>query len=102
MSFYRYHVFFCTNQRSEEEGCCAEFDAQNMRDYVKKQIKTLGMHGENGVRVNSAGCLGRCASGPTVVIYPDEVWYTYVDQEDVDEIISEHLVNGRVVKRLQI
>ena len=49
-----------------------------------------------------AGCLDRCDEGPVLVVYPDETWYTYVDTEDIDEIISEHLVNGRVVERLKI
>ena len=60
------------------------------------------MHHEGGVRINIAGCLGRCELGPTVVVYPDGVWYTYVDKEDLDEIIDEHLLNGRVVERLLI
>jgi len=102
MSYYRYHVFFCTNQRAAGEACCADFDARNMRDYVKKQCKDLGIHSEGGVRINIAGCLGRCDLGPTIAVYPDEVWYTYVDKDDLDEIIQEHFVNGRVVERLKI
>ena len=102
MSFYRYHVFFCTNQRDAGEACCADFDARSMRDYVKKRTKELKLHGAGDVRVNLAGCLGRCELGPVVVVYPDEVWYTYVDKEDLDEIIDEHLVNGRVVERLLV
>jgi len=58
--------------------------------------------GKGTVRVNIAGCLDRCEEGPVAVVYPDDVWYTYVDEEDIDEIIEEHLVNGRIVKRLQI
>jgi (2Fe-2S) ferredoxin len=54
------------------------------------------------VRVNQAGCLDRCAEGPVIVVYPEEIWYTYVDKDDIDEIIEEHLVNGRVVERLRI
>ena len=54
------------------------------------------------VRINNAGCLDRCAEGPTIVIYPEAVWYTYVDHADLDEIIDEHLVNGRAVERLRI
>jgi (2Fe-2S) ferredoxin len=54
------------------------------------------------VRINAAGCLDRCEQGPVLVIYPEAVWYTYVDQEDIDEIIDQHLVNGRVVERLKI
>ncbi len=102
MSYYRYHVFFCTNKR--EPGavrpCCADQGAVAARDYVKERVKALGLAGPGAVRINNAGCLDRCEEGPVIVIYPDETWYTYVDQEDLDEIIEEHLVNGRVVERL--
>ena len=60
------------------------------------------MAGPGGVRVNTSGCLDRCEEGPVVVVYPDAVWYTYVDNEDLDEIVDEHLVNGRIVERLKI
>jgi (2Fe-2S) ferredoxin len=67
-----------------------------------KSATTLKLNGQGKVRVNMAGCLDRCDEGPVMVIYPEEVWYTYVDQEDVDEIVQEHLVHGRVVERLKI
>lgn len=103
MSYYKHHIFFCTNKRTQGETCCQNADAQAMRDYVKKRCKQLGITGRQGsVRVNTAGCLNRCDEGPVVVVYPDDVWYTYVDQEDLDEIIEEHLVNSRIVKRLRI
>ncbi len=102
MGVYRHHVFFCTNQREPGEACCADFDARSMRDYVKARTKELGIHGEGHIRINIAGCLGRCELGPVVVVYPEEVWYTYVDKDDLDEIIEEHLVHGRVVERLRI
>ena len=73
-----------------------------MRDYAKQRSKELNIAGKGKVRINTAGCLDRCEQGPVVVVYPDGVWYTYVDQEDIDEIIDEHLVNGRIVKRLQL
>jgi len=102
MSYYRYHVFFCVNQREGGEACCGNHDAQAMRDYAKSRVKQLGLAGPGGIRVNSAGCLDRCAEGPCIVIYPEGVWYTYVDRHDIDEIISGHLQGGHVVKRLQI
>jgi (2Fe-2S) ferredoxin len=102
MSYYRYHVFFCTNQRADGSACCQRFDAQSMRDYAKMRSKELDIAGQGRVRINSAGCLDRCAEGPVLVIYPDDVWYSYVDREDIDEIIEQHLVNGRVVERLKI
>jgi len=102
MSYYRHHVFFCTNQREDGKACCQDHNAQAMRDYAKAQVKALGLAGPGGVRINSAGCLDRCGEGPVIVVYPEETWYTYVDREDVDEIVKEHLQHGRVVQRLKI
>ena len=73
-----------------------------MRDYAKSRVKALGLSGEGKVRVNQAGCLDRCEEGPCVVVYPEAVWYTYVDQADIDEIVEEHLQHGRVVERLKM
>ena len=73
-----------------------------MRDYAKKRVKELKLSGPGNVRINAAGCLDRCEQGPVIVVYPEEVWYTYVDKADIDEIIDEHLVGGRVVERLRI
>jgi (2Fe-2S) ferredoxin len=103
MSFYYRHVFFCVNQRPEGQDCCANHHAQAARDYVKDKVKMLGFSTEqNRIRINSAGCLGRCEQGPVLVVYPEAVWYTYVTQADLDEIIEEHLMNGREVERLKI
>ena len=102
MSHYRYHVFFCINQREGGEACCANHGSPAMRDYAKARIKSLGLSGPGKIRINTAGCLDRCSEGPVLVIYPEGTWYTYVDQQDIDEIIDEHLVNGRVVERLKI
>ncbi|MFQ5936548.1 MAG: ferredoxin [Acidiferrobacterales bacterium] len=102
MSYYRYHVFFCVNQREAGETCCANCGSPKIRDYAKAKIKSLGLAGQGQVRINMSGCLDRCEEGPVVVVYPEGIWYTYVDEEDVDEIIQEHLVHGRVVERLRI
>ncbi|SCZ61378.1 (2Fe-2S) ferredoxin domain-containing protein [Thiohalomonas denitrificans] len=99
--YYKHHVFFCTNRR-EEGGCCAEFGAQKLRDYAKQRVKALGLSGKGGIRINTAGCLDRCSQGPVIVVYPEEVWYTYVDREDIDAIIDQHLVGGQPVERLRI
>jgi (2Fe-2S) ferredoxin len=102
MAYYRYHVFFCTNKREDGSACCANHDAQGMRDHCKAKVKGLGLSGRGGVRVNNAGCMDRCQEGPVIAIYPEGVWYTYVDQHDIDEIVEEHLVKGRVVERLRL
>ena len=102
MSFYQYHVFFCTNLREDGSACCQRFDAQAMRDHAKQRSKELGLAGPGKVRINNAGCLDRCSEGPVLVVSPEGTWYSYVDREDIDEIIDEHLVHGRVVERLKI
>jgi (2Fe-2S) ferredoxin len=73
-----------------------------MRDHLKARVKELGLAGPGGVRVNNAGCLDRCDKGPVLVVYPEAVWYTYVDREDIEEILQEHLLQGRVVERLLV
>ena len=103
MSHFHKHVFFCTNQRADGEDCCGKHGAQKMRDYAKDKLKALGLSTEKKrIRINSAGCMDRCDDGPVLVVYPEGVWYTYVDESDIDEIIEEHLKNGRVVERLKI
>ena len=102
MSYYQYHVFFCVNQRDDNAACCNNIGAQSMRDYAKKRIKSLELAGKNKIRINNAGCFDRCNEGPVIVIYPEETWYTYIDKEDVDEIIDEHLMKGLIVERLRI
>ncbi|MBL1275565.1 MAG: (2Fe-2S) ferredoxin domain-containing protein [Ectothiorhodospiraceae bacterium] len=103
MPYYQRHIFFCTNLREDGSTCCEKFGAQALRDYAKQRTKELGITGKEGcVRVNSAGCLNRCEEGPVAVVYPDDVWYTFVDKEDIDEIVEQHLLNGHVVERLKI
>jgi (2Fe-2S) ferredoxin len=99
-SYYQRHIFFCLNQRDNGEACCAQHDAQAAFERCKQRVKAAGLHGKGGVRVNKAGCLDRCAGGPVAVVYPEAVWYTFVDAADVDEIVESHLVGGRVVERL--
>lgn len=102
MSHFRHHVFFCCNQRPPGDSCCADHHAAELQTHAKERIAALGLKGKGGIRINKAGCLGRCDDGPVAVVYPDNVWYTYVNREDIDEIIDEHLVHGRIVSRLQL
>ena len=101
-SYYERHIFFCLNQRSGGEECCADHRAQEGFDRCKSQVKKAGLSGAGKVRVNKAGCLDRCAAGPVLVVYPEAVWYTYVDQHDIDEIVESHLKQGKLVKRLLV
>ncbi|MEY4979936.1 MAG: Ferredoxin, 2Fe-2S [Pseudomonadota bacterium] len=99
-SYYERHIFFCINQRDNGESCCAQFQAQTAFERCKSQAKALGLLGPGQVRVNKAGCLDRCAAGPVAVVYPEAVWYTYLDDSDIDEIVQSHLRDGVVVQRL--
>lgn len=99
-SYYKHHIFFCLNQRSNGEACCAQHHAEAAFDRCKAQVKAAGLAGPGQVRVNKAGCLDRCAAGPVLVVYPEAVWYSYVDESDIDEIVESHLKNGQVVERL--
>lgn len=104
VGYYRHHIFFCTNQRAEhdERGDCLRLGGADAAEYTKSKAKALGLLGVGQVRVNKAGCLDRCAQGPVCVVYPDNVWYQYVDNADLDEIVTEHLQQGHVVQRLLV
>jgi (2Fe-2S) ferredoxin len=99
-SYYGRHVFFCLNERKNGEDSCSQHQAQAGFDRCKSQVKSHALAGPGKVRVNKAGCLDRCAGGPVMVVYPEAVWYSYVDDHDIDEIVESHLKNGQVVKRL--
>jgi (2Fe-2S) ferredoxin len=101
-SYFKHHVFFCCNQREAGAACCNNHGASELRAYAKDRIKALKLDGAGKTRINQAGCLDRCDLGPVMVVYPEAVWYTFVDREDVDEIIHEHLQHGRVVERLKL
>lgn len=101
-SYYKHHVFFCLNQREEGQACCTDHQAQEAWKHCKTRVKAMGINGAQGVRVNQAGCLDRCAGGPVMVVYPEAIWYTFVDTQDIDEIIESHLQNDKPVERLRL
>ena len=101
-SHFQYHVFICLNQRENGEDCCMPKGAEAAFDYMKAKVKTLGLAGEGKVRINRAGCLDRCGMGPVMVVYPQAVWYTFVVESDIDEIIESHLQQGKLVQRLLV
>ena len=99
--FYRAHLFVCTNRRPEghRRGSCASRGSEKLRDYMKARAKELKIP---DIRVNSAGCLERCEFGPTMVIYPEGVWYRPTSIEDVEEILQVHVIGGGRVRRLML
>src|SRR4051794_28969711 len=99
--FYKHHVFCCTNTRPEghPRGSCSAKGSEGLRNYMKARAKQLGLE---ATRINASGCLDRCELGPTMVIYPEGVWYHYQTTQDLDEILDTHLVKGGRVERLML
>ncbi len=93
-------LFFCLNEGSNGENCCAQHNAFELFTYAKNRIKELGLSGAGKIRVNKAGCLDACNLGPVMVIYPEGTWYTFIDTDDIEEIIQSHLIKGKPVERL--
>ncbi len=96
------HVFVCCNQRPESHprGCC-EPEGAAIRDALKEELRRVGRC-DVLARVNQAGCLDQCEYGPTVVIYPQGIWYGRVRLADVPRIVQETIVRGQVLEDLRI
>lgn len=102
MSRFQKHLFFCVNERPSDnpKSSCSRQGSAELAAYAKQRARGMGM--QETVRINKAGCLDACAHGPAVVVYPEGVWYSPRTQADVDEILSEHIQNNRIVERLLI
>ena len=99
--YYEAHVFCCVNERpaGHPRGCCKSKGAEALRNYMKARAKELGL---KDVRINQSGCLDRCELGPTMVIYPEGVWYSFRSIEEAEEILQTHLIGGKRVERLML
>jgi (2Fe-2S) ferredoxin len=102
MPKFQHHVFICNNEREESASrqSCGKSGSTKLKPAFKDAIKEAGLKGR--VRANELGCLDQCEHGPMVVVYPDAVWYGFVHERDVEEIVQEHLVHGRPVERLRL
>lgn len=96
------HLFICTNERpaGHPRGCCKEKNSEALVQGFKEELARRGLAGE--VRAQKAGCLDTCEYGPSIVVYPDNIWYGPVRQEDIAEIVESHVVGGKPVERLRI
>lgn len=98
--FYQYHLFFCTNLKAGNKGCGAKVNTKDLAQYAKEKLMSLNLHGPEKVRISQSQCLGRCKLGPSLVVYPDGVWYNYSCEKDIDLIIENHLIKGGKVASL--
>ena len=84
---YVSHVFVCTNDRGGKRKSCADNDSPAIRKALKEAVADRGWKGR--VRVSQSGCMGLCAKGPNVMIYPQKIWFSDVSTDDVDTIIAK-------------
>ena len=104
MSYFERHLFICTNARHNDckQSCNDNGEGDAAVDFLKCHAKKRDLIGPGKLRISSTSCLGRCESGPAMVIYPEARWYTYVDEEDLQEILDQDLAKGEAVARLLI
>lgn len=102
MPVFERHVFVCHNTRPADapRPACTSDGKSELHTQLQQLAKAAGLGGK--VRINKSGCLDQCEHGPTVVVYPEAVWYGHVQPADAAEIVSEHLVGGRPVERLRL
>ncbi len=98
----KYHVFICSSSRitGQQKGFCHSKDSVAVIQKFMEEIEGRELGGE--IMITNTGCMGICSMGPVVVVYPEGVWYREVTVDDVEEIVEEHLENGRVVSRLEV
>ena len=102
MPLFEHHVFVCHNSRPEgaPRPSCTSNGISDLHTRLQQLVKAAGLG--STVRINKSGCLDQCEHGPTVVVYPEAVWYGNVRPEDAEIIVAEHLVGGRPVERLRV
>lgn len=102
MSYYSMHVFVCTHNRASGVSCGGAGGSDAVVDEIKLGVSHHIGKTSCSARVSRSGCMGRCAQGPVLVIYPEATWYRYASDHDLNEIIDSHFANGQIVKRLQL
>jgi (2Fe-2S) ferredoxin len=102
MAEFTHHIFICVNQRDRhhKRGSCDPDGEERLKSAFKKEVERHGL--KPLVRANAAGCLDQCELGPTVVIYPQAIWYGGVQIKDVPRIVEETIVHGRILEDLLI
>ena len=98
MQPFRYHVFICDQKKPEGIPCCPARGSSATIDALRKEVAAPGLL--EVVQVTTCGSMGLCERGPNLVVYPEGVWYSGVNAEDVPELVESHFVQGKVLQRL--
>jgi len=96
LSDFSRHIFLCADQ--SEAKCCAHEAGVESWEFLKRRLKELQAPGAAGILRSKANCLRVCARGPIAVVYPEGVWYHSCTPANLERIIQEHLIGGRVVE----
>src|SRR5213594_3972036 len=94
MGQYDRHVFVCTSG----DTCPTQADVERYVKMLRDRVRESGRQAD--VRINKSGCFTQCGHGPMIVVYPENVWYAGVKQEDLQEIAQSHMLGGKPVARL--
>ncbi len=97
---YKKHIFICTNQKDGGKPCCGEQRGMELVEAFKTLVKNNRLN--TVIRAQKAGCFDTCTMGPSVVVYPEGVFYGKVQLSDVEEIFQEHILHDRPVERLKL
>lgn len=102
MTFYKNHIFICNNLKENSKKCCGLYDTAAILNYAKQRAKELNLNKETKFRISASGCLGQCAAGPVLVIYPQGKWCTYKNNLDIDAILESISADQLIPENLQL
>jgi (2Fe-2S) ferredoxin len=94
------HIFICANQKAEGKACCGEAAGLKLVEKMRALLKEKGLN--TRIRAQRSGCLDACSMGPAMVIYPEGTYYGHVTEQDIERIVQQHLIEGKLVEELEL